>query len=347
MNILILNTQIPYCSGGAEILARDLDDSLKRAGHSSEILTLPFKWYPQESLVNSILASKLFDISSYNGMNVDRVIALKFPAWLIPHPQKSFWILHQHRTAYDLWATEFSELAVMPDGAAVRDLIHREDYAAISASDSVYSISQTVSDRLERYSGLGSDVLYPPPRNMEKFHCDSYGDYFYFPSRITPLKRQELIVDAMEYVTEPVKVVFAGEADDPEYLRKLKQRAEKMNSQGEVEWLGRVPDQEHLQLYAQSLMVLFTPQDEDYGYVTPEAMLSSKGVISCSDSGGATEFVTHDETGFITQADPRVIAETMSRVWRERELATRMGQNARDAVSQIDFSWSNILDRLL
>jgi len=131
MNILVLNTQIPFCRGGAEVLAEDLLGHLRAAGHDAEILTLPFKWYPQQTLVNSILASKLFDITNFNGVNVDKVIALKFPMWLIPHPDMSLWILHQHRAAYDLWDSNLSDLASMPDGEVLRDLIRREDDRAV------------------------------------------------------------------------------------------------------------------------------------------------------------------------------------------------------------------------
>lgn len=349
MNVLILNTQVPYCSGGAEILAQDLNQQLQHAGHSSEILTLPFKWYPQQSLVNSILAAKLFDISSYNGKDVDRVIALKFPTWLIPHEHKSFWILHQHRTAYDLWDSEYSDIAAMPDAKPVRDLIAREDYAAISSSDKVFTISQNVSERLARYSRLESGVLYPPPRDMESFRLDGYGDYFYFPSRITPVKRQELIVEALAEIEDStsIKVVFAGEPDNPEYFQTLKERARELGVENNIVWLGRVSDSQHHELYANALMVIFTPLDEDYGYVTPEAMLSAKAVLTTSDAGGPTEFVTHEKTGLVEAPNPTAVAQAMSRIWEDRGLARMLGSNARDHIAQVDFSWDHILEQLL
>ena len=41
----------------------------------------------------------------------------------------------------------------------------------------------------------------------------------------------------------------------------------------------------------EALGVIFPPLDEDYGYVTLEAMLAAKPVITCTDSGGPLEFV--------------------------------------------------------
>ena len=347
MNVLILNTQVPFCYGGAEVLAEDLQAQLEAAGHRAEILTLPFKWYPQQTLANTILASKLMDVSNFNGVNIDKVIALKFPMWLIPHPEMSLWILHQHRAAYDLWDSSLSDLAGMPDGRALRDMIRREDTAAINACKGVFTISRNVTGRLKQYNNIASEVLYPPPRSMERFRVDSYGDFFFFPSRITPIKRQELVIEALVHVPEPVRVVFAGEADSPHYLEKLKKRAEELGVSGKVEWRGRISEQEKFDLYANALMVIFTPVDEDYGYVTPEAMLSSMAVLTLEDAGGAAEFVQHEKNGLLVQADPRAMALAISRVWNDRTEAERLGAAARERIDTIDLSWEKILENLL
>lgn len=347
MNVLILNTQVPFCYGGAEVLAEDLEAQLRAAGHRAEILTLPFKWYPQQTLVNTILAAKLMDISSFNGVVIDKVIALKFPMWLIPHPQMSLWILHQHRAAYDLWDSDLSDLAAMPDGKAVRDMIRREDNAAIRACKGVFTISGNVTGRLRQFNHIESEVLYPPPRSLQRFHVDSYGDYFFFPSRITPIKRQELVIEALVHVPEPVKVVFAGEADSPLYLEKLKKRAHALGVGDRIEWRGRISEEEKFDLYANALMVIFTPVDEDYGYVTPEAMLSSKAVLTLEDAGGAAEFVQHDANGLIVEADPRAMAFAISRVWNDRTEAQRLGAAARLRMKEIDLSWDKIIEKLL
>jgi glycosyltransferase involved in cell wall biosynthesis len=347
MNVLILNTQIPYCYGGAEVLAEDLQQQLNAAGHNAEILTLPFKWYPQQTLVNTILASKLMDISNFNGINIDKVIALKFPMWLLPHPDMSLWILHQHRAAYDLWDSNLSDLAAMPDGKALRDLIRREDSNAIERCKGIYTISHNVSARLKQYNHIDSDVLYPPPRAMDRFRVDSYGDYFFFPSRITPIKRQELVVEALAQVPEPVKVIFAGEPDSPQYMETLKKRVKELGVQDKVEWRGRISEEDKFDLYANALMVIFPPVDEDYGYVTPEAMLSSKAVLTLEDSGGATEFIVNEETGLVVQPDARSLAMAISRVWNNREEAQSLGGNARGRVDKIDLSWERIIESLL
>jgi glycosyltransferase involved in cell wall biosynthesis len=347
MNVLILNTQVPFCRGGAEVLAEDLLEALVAEGHQAEILTVPFKWYPQDTLVNSIVASKLLDVTDYNNIKIDRVICLKFPLWLVNHPAKTFWILHQHRTAYELWDTDFCDLMHMPDGQELRAMIHHADNQAFKEAKSLYTISNTVSDRLAKYNNFSSEILYPPPRNLEQFTCESYGDYMFFPSRISPIKRQELVIEALAKTTESVKVVFAGDADNPEYLERLKMRSVELGVADRIQWLGRISEQDKISYYANALAVVFTPKYEDYGYITPEAMLSSKAVLTLSDAGGPLEFVVDHETGLIAEPCEDDLAAKLDELWSDRQKTEEYGINARKLIDSVDLSWSKVISRLL
>jgi glycosyltransferase involved in cell wall biosynthesis len=278
---------------------------------------------------------------------VDKVIALRFPLWLVEHDNKTLWILHQLRTAYDLWDTEYNDLAYMPDGHRVRDLIFREDNKAISSCKSVFTISQNVTDRLYKFNNLESGVLYPPPRSMEKFYFEEYGDFFFFPSRITPLKRQALVIEALAFASASIKVVFAGQADDDKYFQSLQERATELGVADQITWLGHITEEKKRELYAQCLMVVFPSFNEDYGYITPEGMLSAKGVITLVDSGGALEFVSHDETGSVVEAEAEPLGKELDRVWNNRDLARTYGANANSKVRSMDISWDRVVESLL
>src|ERR1700712_2602 len=116
MRVGILTVQIPFIAGGAELHARSLRAALQEAGHQAEIISVPFQWFPPDRIVPQILAGRLLDITASSGMSIDRVIGLKFPAYLMEHPDKVLWILHQHRAAYDLWDHGFGDLQGQPGG---------------------------------------------------------------------------------------------------------------------------------------------------------------------------------------------------------------------------------------
>ena len=86
--------------------------------------------------------------------------------------------------------------------------------------------------------------------------------------------------------------------------------AHQLDIEHRVEWLGQVTEEEKRALYAHTLGVIFPPVDEDYGYVTLEAMLASKPLITCTDSGARWSLCTHDATGLIVEPSPQAMADS-------------------------------------
>src|SRR5919199_1546303 len=163
MRILIATTQVPFIRGGAEAHAEGLRDALRAERHEAEIIAVPFKWYPPEKIIDHMLACRLLDVTEAAGLQVDLLIGLKFPAYLIPHPNKVVWIIHQHRTAYDLWDHQLGDLIFAPNGQQVRDAIRQADINTLSGVRAIYANSCNVADRLKRFCGLDSTPLYHPP----------------------------------------------------------------------------------------------------------------------------------------------------------------------------------------
>jgi glycosyltransferase involved in cell wall biosynthesis len=91
--------------------------------------------------------------------------------------------------------------------------------------------------------------------------------------------------------------------------------------------------------------VLFVPKDEDFGYVTVEAMLSHKPVIVCTDSGEPARLVQNGYSGLVASPDAAAIAAAMGKLAEDRELAREMGEHAyQSAPTQ---SWDEVVERLI
>lgn len=347
MRILIVTAQVPFVRGGAEILAEGLIHALRAQGHEAEIAAIPFKWYPPERIVEQALACRLLDVSESGGDPIDRVIGLKFPAYLIPHPHKILWLLHQFRTAYELWDKPFGDLHHYPNGPQVREAIQRLDQRLIPEAKAVFTISKNVSSRLWRYCSIDSVPLYHPPASAEQFYSAEAEDYFFYPSRLASLKRQVLVLQALAATRRPVCVRFAGSADEAQYGEELELCVRQLNLEHRVEWLGQVTEEEKRRLYAHTLAVIFPPVDEDYGYVTLEAMLASKALITCTDSGAPLEFVLNDATGFIVEPSPQAMAKAMDQLWDDRDLARALGEAGKQRYDSLNISWMTVVERLI
>jgi len=346
--ILIATVQVPFIRGGAEAHAEGLRDALCAAGHEAEIVAVPFKWYPPEKILDHMLACRLLDLTEAAGTPIDLLIGLKFPAYLIPHPRKVLWILHQHRSAYELWDhPRYRDISTWPQGQEIRDAIRQADRRLIAEARAVYANSRTVADRLEKFCGLKAEPLYHPPPHAAEFYCAPAEDYLFFPSRLCLPKRQAHVLEALSRTKQPVQVWFAGASDHAAITAELTALTEKLKLARRVKWLGRIADEEKRQLYARSLAVVYPPFDEDYGYVTLEAMLASKAVLTCRDAGGPLEFVTHGETGWVAEPTPESLAAAMDDLWRERGQAARRGAAGRTLYEQLEISWSHVVEKLL
>lgn len=347
LRILIATVRVPFVNGGAEIHAEGLRRALVAAGHQAEIIAVPFKWYPPERIVDQMLACRLLDLSETVGIAVDRLIGLKFPAYLIPHPRKVIWLLHQHRQAYDLWHHPLNDLDQYQNGEEVRATIHRADTELIPQALRVFANSRNVAGRLRTFCGVEAAPLYHPPLDATLFYTRPAEDFLYFPSRINPSKRQDLVLEALAQTRSPVKVFFSGSAEEAPFERKCVAILRKRAYADRVQWLGSVSEESKRDLYARSLGVLFPPVDEDYGYVTLEAMLARKPVITCADSGGPLEFVVHERTGIVAEPTPDALAAAMDALWEDRERARLWGEAGRQRYDDLDINWENVVEKLL
>jgi glycosyltransferase involved in cell wall biosynthesis len=347
MRVLIATAHVPFIRGGAEIHAEGLRDALQAAGHEAEIVAIPFKWYPPQKVLDHMLACRLLDLSEVMGTPVDLMIGLKFPAYLIPHPRKVLWILHQFRTAYDLWDHQLGDLIYTPDGAEVRDAIRQADRQIIPQARRVFANSANVAARLKCFCDIDARPLYHPPPNADEFYTSNAEDYLFFPSRLCLPKRQTLVLEALAHTKRPVRVRFAGTADQPAYKNELKGLARRLRVQDRVEWLGQVTEEEKRELYARALGVIYPPIDEDYGYVTLEAMLAAKPVITCTDSGGPLEFVRPNETGLIAEPLSESLAQSLDHLWDYRAQARHWGEAGRALYDQMEITWPGVVRKLL
>lgn len=343
-NVLICTTQVPFTRGGGEAHVEGLRRAFEQAGYAAEVAAVPFKWYPPEEIMRGALAWRLLDVTEANGRPVDLVVGMKFPAYTVAHPRKVLWVMHQYRAAYNLWGTPFDDLSTHPAGPRLREWIHACDNRFIPEARKVFANSRTVAARLRRYNGIESEPLYHPPPRAARLRAGEPGDYIFYPSRLEPQKRQELLIEAMKYVREPVRAVLAGSSVQRAHYEELVRR----HGVGDrVELRGFVSEDEIIELYAGALGVCYLPFDEDYGYVTLEGMLAARPVVVARDGGGAAEFVEHGSEGFVTEADPRALAACLEELHADRGRAARMGERGREKLLAADLSWEKVVEKII
>jgi len=340
--VAVCHPQVPFFRGGAELAVESLCRELERRGFRVCPVSVPFRWYPKDALLDQCLLWRLLDLTESNGLGIDTVIAMKFPSYMVRHPNKVTWLFHQFRQVYDLFGTELSEFTSSPDDLGLREMLRRMDCRALSESQRLFTISKNVAKRLADFNDIDGTPLYHPPPRHEEFRPGATGDYVLSVGRLDRAKRIDALIRAVSHTDSTLRFVVAGQGPEDESLPAL---AQELGVADRVEFRGAVPFAELVELYADALAVYFAPLLEDYGYIALEAFLSGKPVVTAPDAGGPLEFVTDGETGVVVELEPEKLGEQLRRLDAQRERAAEMGRAGRERVLPIH--WDPVIDALV
>jgi glycosyltransferase involved in cell wall biosynthesis len=339
--VLVCEAQVPLVHGGAELHVRGLVDELRRRGYRAERVSIPFKWYPKPELLAHAAAWRLVDLSESNGEKIDAVVATKFPTYFVRHPNKITWLFHQYRAIYDLCGTQFSEFTHSESDVRLRDTLIALDNEVLGESTRLFANARNTAARLARYNGLTAEPLYHPPPLAASLRPGPFGDYVLSVGRLEGNKRIDLIIRAMTHAPR-ARLVIAGDG----LLRKhLEALAASEGVADRVTFTGAVPVEALVDLYAGARAVVFPPFDEDYGYVTLEAFLARKPVVTTTDAGGPLEFVEHDITGLVADPTPASLGAAISILADDARRADALGAAGYERAHAI--TWDGVVDRLM
>jgi glycosyltransferase involved in cell wall biosynthesis len=347
MKIVIASTYVPFIRGGGTKIVDDLAAELTHAGHRVDCVRLPLYSYWRQ-LPEQTLALRLLDLTESSGETIDRLITIRYPSYALSHPNKVAWFIHHHRAAYDLWGTEWGDMPDTPEGRRLRDAMRRSDTQYLREARRVYTNSGVVADRLKTFNGITADgVLYPPLPREHPFRPGPHADRIVYVSRLCPIKRQGLAIEAMKHAAPGFKLVLAGAADVPSHLESLRERTRQLGVEDRVEFRGWVSEADKAELLANCAGTLYLAKDEDsYGYSSLEAFHAGKPVITLTDSGATRELIEDSVNGRIVPPRPEALAEAMGRLVRDRQRAEEMGENARRTPEARGITWDHVVEKL-
>jgi glycosyltransferase involved in cell wall biosynthesis len=329
--------------GGAELLLDKLSQAVQACGHDVERIRIPFNPSSQETIPHALDFAQSLDCSRWVAPP-DLVLSLRFPAYLVPHPNQRVWLLHQHRQYYEYFGST-REQSTDPEGCdKLRMRIVAADTAALSQARLLRTLSGRVAARLERDNGIKAAALYSPIPDGEAYYRGRFDRYIFVPSRLELHKRQWLIIEAMRSVRSDMKVIIVGDGGAYRHYQDLVTRYQLTER---ILVMPFVRQHQMAAYYANCSAVFFGPEDEDYGYISLEAMASGKPVITCTDSGGPLEFIRHESNGLVLEPDPLAIAAAIDQIADRPDTLREWGATGRDQYEVLDLSWEKTAETLL
>jgi glycosyltransferase involved in cell wall biosynthesis len=340
--IVVAEAQVPFVQGGAELHVQALIDQLRRRGYEVEKVAIPFSGQQRSTLLAQAAAWRLIDLSASNGRPIDLLIATRFPTYFARHSRKVAWVIHQHRAAYELAGTPYSDFEHTEADVGLRRRLLELDRQMLGECRRVFTNAQNTANRLAKYNGVAAEALYHPPPLADRLRRGRHGDYVLVVGRLEAVKRTDLAIRALAHVPPPIRLLIVGEGSQRSELVRI---AADCGVADRVAFVGSAGGDELVTLYAGALAVIYAPYDEDYGYVTLEAFLSEKPVITATDSGGTLEFVVDGHNGFVCPPDAAAIGGAVTRLAADPRLAERLGRAGAARARAV--TWDGVVEKLL
>lgn len=277
------------------IASSDWIGRINEINRSNKIYTSGLQKIPFSARLEKVLlplyplAFESFDFSSY-----DLVISSssRFAHGIITGPN-TLHVCYMNSPARFLWEGRgyWGDRGDLGEGltSPISSVMRMWDWAASQRVDCFIANSNYTAARIRKYYGRESTVIYPFVDGVflesRAKSLESRGSFFLVVSRLVPWKRIDLAVSACTALNLPLKIVGVG--PDLGRLRKVAGIS--------VEFLGRVSDNQLVDLYADAKALIFT-QKEDFGMTAVEAMACGTPVVAYK-AGGAMETVVPGKTG--------------------------------------------------
>ncbi len=342
MNVLIVNSVVPFVRNEAENLADLLCEQFNATpGAKAEVLRIPFS--PFEQLLEQMFLHRTLQLP-----NVDRVIALRFPAYLVPHPAKIIWLARWSHRFDDLCDPGESNLLQTSQEDRLRDILQPAEAEAFSRCRRIFAASKVTQERLKHCTGFDAEILVPPLNNPELFADRGDDGYLFAGGRINMKNRQHLLVEALARTATCPRLIVAGPPDTPEDANRLQETVKRLRLEDRVvldfglQTLTSIADYvNHAKACA------YMPVGDDSLDNVTMAAAASKPVITARDSGSILQLVLNGETGCVTEPDVEDIARAIHLLVSEPARSQEMGRAARSLWDSWQATWPATIERLL
>ncbi|GFM31471.1 glycosyltransferase [Novosphingobium sp. PY1] len=313
-------------NGGAERFYAGLKRGFEEIGCMPEFVEISSSEPSVDQILRNYELAAETDVSHF-----DFVVSSKVPTYAVRHPNHVMFLNHAVRIFDDMFERRFPYAS--EQDFADRARIHAADLEALLQVKARMAQGYEITRRLTRWRGLSAQVLHPP-LGFHKFHPGAgEGEFFLLAGRLHPWKRFDLLIQAMKCSSREMSLVIVGEGEHEEHLHAL------AGNDRRIKFLGRVSDEELVELYSRALAIPFVPEREDYGYITLEAFASGRPVLTCTDSGEPAQIVRNYETGLVVNPNPQEISKALEWFWDNRQKAREMGLNGLEQVNRM--SWAD------
>jgi len=214
------------------------------------------------------------------------------------------YLLTPTRYLWSHYETYFKEPVLKMAGNPAVAYLRIWDRIAAQRPDIIIAQSKVVEQRIKKYYGRTSKIIYPPA-NIEYFSKglkEQRENFFLMVSRLVPYKKVDLAIEAFNTLALPLYIVGVGSEE-----KGLKRAAH-----GNIKFLGELTDAK-LADYYKRCAAFVMPQEEDFGLTAVEAQAAGAPVIAYR-AGGALDIVAEGKSGlFFNRQSPEALVRAVNK----------------------------------
>ncbi len=321
-----------WADAGIQVTTRtsavvDQRSTIERSGYKARRSGGRYSVFPRAALEAAYLSLGQIDglVEIWNGM------PFLSPLWA--HVPKIVFLHHVHaemwRMTLPTWLARIGELTEQ----RLAPLVYRGTRIVTLSESSRAEIASMLKLPLE-------NIVVVPPGVDERFSPLGPGSKTGHPlllavGRLVPVKRFELLLDVFSRLHErypELEALIVGEGYKREFLQN---RIDRLGAAGWIKLLGRVEDDNLVELYRRAWVLVSTSLREGWGMTVTEAAACGTPAVVTNIAGHA-DAVVDGETGFLVE-DTHQMVDRVSRLIEDELLRRRMGAAAADRASQ--FTW--------
>ncbi len=332
-------------SGGAEIVTQEIAKRWVGWGHEVTLFTASFPGANSDEVVDGVKIIRqggqvtvrfyaYFYYQKYLKGNVDVVIdeinTLPFFTTLFVKEKK---LVYFNQLAREVWFYE-ARFPINIIGYLLEPL-----YLRFYHSVPAMTISQSTKTDLLKL-GFKKVSVFPMAINFEEeqkyLEPKEKELAIIFVGRLVKSKRPEEIIKAAATLSTQypnLKVWLVG-GGDTRFVRGLKDLANSLGVDKQVEFKGFVNQEEKFRLMSRAHLIVVTSIREGWGLIVTEANgLKTPAVVY--NVGGLKDVVKDGETGLIVDQSPQALSQAISKIWEDPKLYHGLQKQAYDWAKEL------------
>jgi glycosyltransferase involved in cell wall biosynthesis len=342
--VFIGAVQEPFVRHESDHIIHQVYQGYRQKGWEADIVSIPFRWYFRRRLLGQILSWRLIDLIDEGpdeGHRVDRVLATRFPSYVVQHPCKIVWFFSHQPGLYGEAPAFPGPGKETEEAGRLRELFVSIDTKSLREAKKIFAPSEAVAEQLKTYNDVQSEVLYPVPRLKEKMRSGRFGDFLLAVGRFGPSARFDLLLRALAHARSPVRCVIAAAGAPPPSLQALQ---EQLALTDRVRFVSSPAEEDMTALYGECFAVASVASYDPARYRLLEALFAGKPVITMEDAADAREFVIHRETGSVCAPRPEALAQAVQELYDDRIKSHQLGDAGCERAAR--YSWDFVMDKL-